>query len=718
MVLYLDAANPKNYNLTAVEVLVVAGGGGGGAGTAGGGGGGGLIYNSNFAVTPGSALTVTVGAGGTGKVYAVSNSAGDNGGNSVFGSLTATGGGGGGNRDTNEVGKNGGSGGGGGGAEGGVNGAGTGTSGQGFAGGTGRGGGGGSAGGGGGGAGGVGQASPSSGLGGNGGPGLGFNISGTFTYYGGGGGGGSHTGRSSGGIGGGGAGSENGPTYNAVAGTTNTGGGGGGGGGAAGGQFGGNGGSGIVIVRYQGPQKAIGGTITSNNGYTIHTFTTVETTTFTPLVATNNSAILGLSDFSGGGNFATSVNGPTYSSSSGGSLSFDGTNDFVNIGIGKGVNQFSADFAVSAWVFRNAGGPTFGNVIGDYYTGSVATTNEWQIMMSNTAQFNFYRVGSNYVIPNTASGYSASQWINVVVSRIGSTISMYANNNLIATATNSTVFGTATGNLNIGIDGDNSSEPLSGRISNVMIYKDKGLTSAEVSQNYNALKSRFIQDGSSADRAAPSASYLSSIGIRADGDYWYLPPGQTTPIQLYTVFSSAPDGKGYVLVARGRESTDWWNTSGQNTSALTSTSINTNTPIAVLSNSFVNSLINSQWNGMRFITNRINGGDSWLFVGTTSTTFSWTYFQQSASTVNATATKYNSLFLSGGVALNWGSGVHWTDTLNYGGGNNCDRTFTWSWAGHGPYQGWSGGSSCTPAGSFQNGGEGHSIQLVNCYVEC
>jgi hypothetical protein len=92
---------------------------------------------------------------------------------------------------------------------------------------------------------------------------------------------------------------------------------------------GGAGGSGIVIVRYQGPQKAIGGTITSNNGYTIHTFTT--SSTFTPLVATNNSAILGLSDFSGGGNFATSVNGPTYSSANGGSLVFDGTNDYVTI---------------------------------------------------------------------------------------------------------------------------------------------------------------------------------------------------------------------------------------------------------------------------------------------------------------------------------------------------------------------------------------------------
>ena len=63
LVLALDAANTKSI-LSAVEVLVVAGGGGGGGGHGGGGGGaGGLIYNSNFAVTPGSALTVTVGDG-------------------------------------------------------------------------------------------------------------------------------------------------------------------------------------------------------------------------------------------------------------------------------------------------------------------------------------------------------------------------------------------------------------------------------------------------------------------------------------------------------------------------------------------------------------------------------------------------------------------------------------------------------------------------------
>ena len=217
---------------------------------------------------------------------------------------------------------------------------------------------------------------------------------------------------------------------------------------------------------------------------------------------------------------------------------------------------------------------------------------------------------------------------------------------------------------------------------------------------------------------ATSAAQISATGNRVDGNYWYRPTGATSAIQLYTNFTNAPTGKGYVLVARGRESTDWWNNAGQNTTSLLSTNLDTNTPIAVAPSDFVNRLIGQNWNTMRFLTNRRNGGDSWLFGGTTSTTFSWSYFQQSASSVSATAQRYNGLWLSGGLNTNWGSGTNWTDTLNYGGGNDCQRTFTWSWGGHGSWQGWSGGSSCTPGGSFTVGGEGHAIQLVNCYVEC
>jgi hypothetical protein len=191
-----------------------------------------------------------------------------------------------------------------------------------------------------------------------------------------------------------------------------------------------------------------------------------------------------------GGNNGTLTNGPTYSGANGGSIVFDGTNDYVNIGVGKGVNQFSGDFAISVWVMTDSTGSTFGNIIGDYYTNSVGTTNEWQLMISNGAQISFYRVGTGSIF-NIASGYSANTWINVAVTRIGSTISLYTNSNLIATATNSEIFGTATGNLNIGIDGNNTSEPFKGKIATVQIYKNKGLSAAEVSQNFNALRGRY-----------------------------------------------------------------------------------------------------------------------------------------------------------------------------------------------------------------------------------
>jgi hypothetical protein len=218
---------------------------------------------------------------------------------------------------------------------------------------------------------------------------------------------------------------------------------------------------------------------------------------------------------------------------------------------------------------------------------------------------------------------------------------------------------------------------------------------------------------------AISAAQISATGQREDGDYWYSPIGNTgSALCLYTNFTNAPINKGYVLVARGRESSDWWNNNGQNTTALLSSNLNTNTPIAVAPASFVNLLVGSNWQMMRLLVNRINGGDSWYFTGFSNASFQWTYFQQSASTVSATAQRYSGAWLTGTLNPNWGAGTNWTDTLNYGGSNDCNRTFTWSWSGHGTWQGWSGGSTCTPAGSFQVGTEGHAIQLVNCYIEC
>lgn len=245
-----------------VKVLIVAGGGGGGgrnvAGYPGGGGGaGGLISNAAYSVTA-QGYTVTVGGGGAGgTAYGVPGGHGDN---SVFGTLTAIGGGGGGVHAVN--GADGGSGGGGS-SGGGAGGAGT--SGQGYNGGSGLAGGGS---GGGGGAGAVGGNATS--VGGVGGVGVTSSISGSSVTYagGGGGGGGLYGAGGAGGAGGGGAGAIGGA---ATAGTANS---GGGGGGTYQGS-GGAGGSGIVIFSYVTADfgACTGGTITTDGANTVHTFT-------------------------------------------------------------------------------------------------------------------------------------------------------------------------------------------------------------------------------------------------------------------------------------------------------------------------------------------------------------------------------------------------------------------------------------------------------------
>jgi hypothetical protein len=227
------------------DILLAAGGGGGGGDNAvngggidgGAGGAGGLVYTTSnqFNVLSGETYTVTIGAGA-----GVPLGGGVRGGNSTLVNanytLTAYGGGGGSYSYGNGAGP-GDSGGSGGGGSNGVGGATTQTSTAGYGhgnNGSGRGGGG---------AGGA--ASGNTG-------GVGIQWLNNVTYCSGGSGGGNNSGAANTGNGGGGVSNGSGST---------------------------SGGSGIFIIRYAGPQRGTGGTITSVDGYTYHTFTTSGTFT-------------------------------------------------------------------------------------------------------------------------------------------------------------------------------------------------------------------------------------------------------------------------------------------------------------------------------------------------------------------------------------------------------------------------------------------------------
>jgi hypothetical protein len=121
---------------------------------------------------------------------------------------------------------------------------------------------------------------------------------------------------------------------------------------------------------------------------------------------------------------------------------------------------------------------------------------------------------------------------------------------------------------------------------------------------------------------------------------------------------------------------------------------------------------------MKMLVNRLNNADSLYIQGASSSTFSWATFDGVPASLTASLARYTSSWKGGSLSYNVSNQSQWTDTFNYGASNDCTRSFTWTWTDHGGYKGWSGGSSCTPAGSFQNGAEGHAIQLVNVYIEC
>ena len=264
-----------------VQYVVIGGGGGGGNEDAGGGGGAGALVTGSVTVSSPQPITVGQGGAGSDQGNPAPDGRGANGGDSIFGTVTANGGGGGGSGNYNQPNKsgsaNGNSSGGGGGWRLGAGGAG---GAYGNNGGDGNSNGNGSTNaGGGGGAGGVGETMPSpaphsrtaaGGPGAPAGPGYDANLSafapmpstwksivGPTGVFAGGGGGGADggpdtTAAAPGGGGYGDSGGCFGPDRRATQGLDNTGSGGGGGGGCSSGNYPGQpGGDGIVIVRYQ-----------------------------------------------------------------------------------------------------------------------------------------------------------------------------------------------------------------------------------------------------------------------------------------------------------------------------------------------------------------------------------------------------------------------------------------------------------------------------------
>jgi hypothetical protein len=179
-----------------------------------------------------------------------------------------------------------------------------------------------------------------------------------------------------------------------------------------------------------------------------------------------------------GANNGTLTNGPTFDSGNGGSIVFDGVDDYAFFNTDL---RFLTSITVNIWL-KPVNPSLTGAFI--YFSGRASTTNGLALWIDNSQ----LRSRLNGTLLTTSSILSGSNWINVTYKWDGSTAYLYLNGAQQNTGSNFSE--TLSGKTNFSYGSENGSLPYNGNISLTQIY-NRALSAQEVLQNYNATKSRF-----------------------------------------------------------------------------------------------------------------------------------------------------------------------------------------------------------------------------------
>ena len=201
------------------------------------------------------------------------------------------------------------------------------------------------------------------------------------------------------------------------------------------------------------------------------------------LDASNSSSYPGSgttwTDLTGNGNNGTLINGVSYSSSDGGYLNFDGTNDRVDFSsYVQPAHTSSTSFTWFIWVYP------FETLNNDVIMGNraVSGSNVWTKLTPRRFEWKY----PNHL--DSGTNVTTNQWQNICITKNGSSFTYYKNGSSIDTMTS-----TASKDPNpFHIGGDASyGENARIRVSIVAVY-DAALTASEVLQNYDATKSNYV----------------------------------------------------------------------------------------------------------------------------------------------------------------------------------------------------------------------------------
>ena len=189
-----------------------------------------------------------------------------------------------------------------------------------------------------------------------------------------------------------------------------------------------------------------------------------------------------------GSNDGTLTNGPTFDSGNGGSIVFDGTDDYVTTGNTlPDADELFADTG-NAWSTSSWFNVDVFDAIDKTITarGNGTTVGMYAVWVDSANLRVKLRGGTNTDI---SSSIATNTWYNVVVTWDGTTANGYLNGQFVTTL----AVGTGINQSNtftIGSTNSGASDRFNGKISQTLVY-NKELTASEVLQNYNALRGRY-----------------------------------------------------------------------------------------------------------------------------------------------------------------------------------------------------------------------------------
>ena len=196
------------------------------------------------------------------------------------------------------------------------------------------------------------------------------------------------------------------------------------------------------------------------------------------------------------GNNGTLVNGPTYSSANGGSIVFDGSNDYVNCGTPATTFNIGNEHTIIVWLKRDSSGgnPNQGTF---QITPTTSPYSGWEMYIDKTTG----AIG-RYRNENGSFLYSTNltpdnQWCMAAISGFRDSTNGFFSTSLNGSTWVSFFTGNTSANLNLATNTPSNigrwsgnNHYLRGNIASVSVY-NKIISPQEILQNYNATKTRF-----------------------------------------------------------------------------------------------------------------------------------------------------------------------------------------------------------------------------------